>query len=463
VVSDVDAMENSVLRGLSSLVDEMFTFLIVASIVVTLQPVVGLCTLVPLIFSFLIIRTFGQRVKKVYELARDRLGDIGVFVHDRLAGVQVTQAFNQRETELKNFSIATEAHYRQSILASKLRALFFPAVGAFGFCSSLVMLGMGAWFIWRGQFTLGGLLAYRGYWWRLQSPINTIARTSDIIFRARAAGQRVVQILREPITITDAPSAVPWQERLGDIEFRNVSFQYTPQRPILRHVSFRIAPGEFVAIAGRSGSGKTTLLNLIPRFYQPDSGAVLIDGLSAADYTLDSLRGGIGMVLQETYLFNDTVFENIRYALPGADRGSVEQAARAANAHEFIVQLSLGYETVVGERGVKLSGGQKQRLSLARALLSNPAILLLDEPTSAVEPESEELIHRALLELSGERTTVLVTHRLTLLRRASQILFVQDGTILARGPHSALLANCEEYAEAFTRWESEEMKQPLAT
>lgn len=460
VVGDVEAMEDSVLRRLGALAEEAFTFVLVAGIVVWLQPVLGLCALAPLAVSFLLIRRFGQRVKTVYEGIRQRVGDIGASLHDRLGGVQLMQGFARRAVEEERFRETTEAHYVRSVRAIALRALFFPAVGAFGFASSVVMLGLGTWFIWRGEFTVGGLIAYRGYWWRLQSPVTTLAQATDLLYRARAAAGRVLHILREPIEIADAPGAVEWTApRRGEVAWRNVSFRYPGGTTLLlQHVNLRVGPGEFVAFAGRSGAGKTTLLNLVPRFYEPTTGTVLVDGRPVDEYTLDSLRAGLGLVSQETYLFNATIEENLRYAAPHADRAAVEAAARAAHADAFIAALPAGYDTIVGERGVKLSGGQRQRLSLARAFLADPAVLLLDEPTSAVEPESEEHIHRSLRELSRGRTTLLVTHRVSLLRRAPRIVFLADGHVVGDSAHAELLSTCPAYAQAYARWEAEERR-----
>ncbi|MEM9018159.1 MAG: ABC transporter ATP-binding protein, partial [Verrucomicrobiota bacterium] len=353
-----------------------------------------------------------------------------------------------------------EGFYETSVAASRLRNTYFPVVSAFGFLNNLIMLGVGAWLILKGSewFTLGALIAYRGFWWRLQSPIRTIAQTSDILQRARAAATRILELLDEPVEIVSGNKSLEAGRESGGLEFREVSFSYVTGKMILKHVSFEVKPGEFIAIAGGSGSGKSTLLNLIPRFYDVQSGSVRLAGEDVRELTLGSLRKQIGYVGQENLLFDGTIEENLRYGLPNASKEELLEAAGAANAHSFIRELPDRYQTPVGQNGVKLSGGQRQRLGLARAFLTKPRMLLLDEPTASVEPESEALIHDSILERteSDEGTTLLVTHRVALLRQAPRILFLSNGRVVGDGKHEELTSLCHEYADAYHRWEIEE-------
>ncbi len=460
ITSDVDAMEQSVLQGLTALLEEIVTFIVVAGMVLWISPVVGAASIIPLAFAFIFIRKYNRKVKSLYAGVRRKLGNIGSFVQDRLAGILVTQSFGRREQEVKQFQENADHFYDSSVKASRLRNTYFPVVSVFGFINNLIMLGLGAWLIMNdsGMFSLGALLAYRGFWWRLQSPIRTIAQTSDILQRARAAATRIMELLDEPIAIENQSDAGVMECVDGAVGFNEVTFSYLPGKRILKKVDFSIKAGEFVAVAGGSGSGKSTLLNLIPRFYDVESGSVTIDGGDIRAVTLDSLRQQIGYVGQDHYLFDGSIRENLIYGHPSAGEEDMIAASRKANAHDFILSLPNGYETQVGQNGVKLSGGQRQRLSLARAFLTRPRILLLDEPTASVEPESEALIHDAILRRTqeGGGTTILVTHRIDLLRHAPRILFLNRGELAADGDHRELVNSCPPYAEAYQRWEIEE-------
>ncbi|MFT6179648.1 MAG: ABC-type multidrug transport system fused ATPase/permease subunit [Akkermansiaceae bacterium] len=460
ITSDVDAMEQSVLQGLTSLLEEIVTFFVVAGMVLWISPVVGGASILPLAFAFIFIRKYNRKVKSIYAGVRRKLGNIGSFVQDRLAGILVTQSFGREKNESAEFKETAEGFYESSVKASRLRNTYFPIVSIFGFINNLIMLGVGAWLIMTGSdlFSLGALIAYRGFWWRLQSPIRTIAQTSDILQRARAAATRIMELLDEPVAIADREGAESLGDSKGAIDFAEVEFSYVSGKPVLNGVSFSIQPGEFVAVAGGSGSGKSTLLNLIPRFYDVDKGSVAIDGRDIRGVTLVSLRKETGYVGQDNYLFDGTIRENLSYGRPGASEDEIISAAESANAHDFILAMPQGYETQVGQNGVKLSGGQRQRLSLARAFLTVPRILLLDEPTASVEPESEALIHDAILsrKREGEGTTVLVTHRIDLLRQAPRILFLEKGKLAGDGVHEDLVDRCAAYADAYHQWEIEE-------
>ncbi len=458
ITSDVDAMEQSVLQGFTSLLEEVVTFIIVAAMVLWISPLVGSLSILPLAFAFIFIKYYNKRVKTVYEAVRKQLGNIGSFVQDRLAGITITQIFTQETLEQKAFDKKADQFYQSSIQASRMRNTLMPLISSFGFINNLIMLGVGGWLILNGDthFTIGALLAYRGFWWRLQSPIRTIAQTSDIAQRARAAAKRVMTLLREPIEIM-GPEENESSSIVGKITFQNVHFNYPEGEPVLKDVSFTIHPNEFVAIAGSSGSGKSTLIHLITRFYDCTSGEILVDDTPIKSFALKSLRTPMGLVGQENYLFDGTIDENIRYAKQEIDAQKIYLATQSSNADSFIKNMPKAYDTHVGQNGLKLSGGQRQRISLARTFITNPTILLLDEPTASVEPESENVIYETILNRAKKKlgTTLLVTHRIDLLKQAPRILFFDKGKLAGDNTHQNLIRNLDAYKEAYDQWKKE--------
>ena len=312
---------------------------------------------------------------------------------------------------------------------------------------NILMLGGGVFLIARGQFTLGGLLAYRGYGRYFYGPIDDLVNINDLLQRAEASGRRIFQVLDAPQDIVQAPDAVPLRAPVrGEIVFENVSFGYEPSHPVFKGLNLHVAPGERVAILGSSGAGKSTLIGLLTRTFDPQSGRVLLDGHDVKTLTLPSLRRAATLMQQDTFLFHDTVLENVRYARPEATAQEVEDALRVASALDFVQALPKGLETLVGERGVKLSGGQRQRLAIARVLLARPAVLLLDEPTSAVDAESEASIVEALERLMRGRTALIVTHRLSLARSADRVVVLEGGAVIEEGTPQALRRRGGRYA-----------------
>lgn len=448
-MNDIDAMQQAIIQGIDQVLSAFLRFAVVVTAVLTIQPLVGTLTLVPLVIVFLLVRVFNRHVKSLYRTVRDRLGDVSAQLQEHLAGQLVIKAFAQEDQVAEGFEDTNRTYIEQQDKAINARTLFLPSVQFIGFLSSVIMVGMGAWFVVQGTFTIGGLVAYRGYWWQLYSPVDTLATVNELLQRAVAAGSRVFELLDTEEIVADASGATELKDVRGDIQFDEVRFAYDTE-PVLHGVTLSIPAGKTVAFVGPSGAGKTTMLHLVPRFFDPIEGAVRVDGHDVRTVQQQSLRRHLAMVLQETMLFSGTIADNIRFARPDASDEQVREAAEMANAHEFIERLPNGYDTAVGERGVKLSGGQRQRISIARAFLADPSILILDEATSAVEPESEWIIQQTLERLMHGRTTLITSHRLSMVRHADIIVALDGGHIAEMGAHDELMAREGLYHEMYT-------------
>ncbi|MBI3828576.1 MAG: ABC transporter ATP-binding protein [Planctomycetes bacterium] len=449
VIGDVDTLQELVINGVDNVISNLLAFLYVAAIIVGLNWKVGCLTLVPLALVWLLVWLFNKRVKNLYRRIRDRLGDLSAHLQEHIVGTLIVKAFAREPYIEERFKEHNDSFTAESMKGVAIRAYYFPAVMAVGFLSNLVMIGAGAYYVIVGEMKIGVLVAYRGYWWQLFSPVQTLAQVNEMVQRAKAAAARVFEVLDAPETIADTPHAAVLEDVKGHLRFEDVAFAYVPERPVLKKINLEILPGQQVGVVGPSGAGKSTVLGLILRFYDPQDGRVLLDGRDLRALTQASLRRPIALVSQEPFLFNDSVRANIRFGKLDAPDGEIEAAAKMANAHEFIQSLPKGYDTFVGERGVKLSGGQKQRICIARAFLANPRILLLDEATAAVEPESESLIQAALERLMENRTTVIITHRLSMVRGCDRIFVVEDGEIVERGTHDQLLSNGGWYGRMY--------------
>ena len=448
-IGDVDALQEVAINGVDNILSNALQFVWVAAILIHLQWKLGIATLLPMLGVAVLVYFFNDRIKAIYRAIRDRLGDLSAKLQENLMGILVIKAFAREEDEQARFQRENKRYFAESLRGVVARTFYMPSVMSVGFISNLAALGFGAWLIMRGEFTLGGLVAYRGYWWHLVSPVMSLAQINEMFQRASASAARVFELLDAPIEVEDAKTAATLADVKGAVAFDRVTFAYPGGARVLSGVSIDIQPGQKVGLVGSSGAGKSTVLSLLLRLYDPLEGRVLVDGHDVRNVTQKSLRRCCAVVTQEPYLFNDTIRSNIVYAMPGASEAQMIEAAKQANAHEFIERLPKGYDTVVGERGVKLSGGQKQRICIARAFLANPRILLLDEATAAVEPESESIIQAALARLLEGRTALIVSHRLSMVRDADQILVVDGGGITERGTHDELLARSGWYARMY--------------
>lgn len=381
----------------------------------------------------------GRSLRNISGDSQAKMADVTTVLHESFAGIRVVKAFGMEEHEAKNFRRELLHYFDLTMRAVRKTALSSPlmeVIGVLGVCLMIVWTGMQ---VIRGESTPGTFFAFIAALTQLYPQVKNIAGINNTIQQALAAGQRVFELLDAPPLIQDPPHPKMLPPLRSKIEFKRVSFEYSAGRPVLKEIQLRVKAGEILAIVGRSGAGKTTLVDLLPRFADPVAGAILIDGVDLRECSLRSLRGQIGMVTQDTILFNETIRNNIAYGKPEASQSEIEKAARAAHAHEFILETKQGYDTLIGERGTKLSGGQRQRLAIARAILKNPPILILDEATSALDTESERLIQEALSELMKTRTTLVIAHRLSTVQHAHQIVVVDEGRIVERGRHGELM------------------------
>ncbi len=383
---------------------------------------------------------FSRRIQPRYAESRERVETMVQYLSESIQGVQVTKAFGREHEDREAFAARNRAVFDQQRGIFWRVSVFTPTVGFLTRINMMVLLGYGGWLVIRGELPLGaGLVVFAGLLDQFSGQINQVATLVNSVQQSLVGARRVFEILDAPVEVADAPGA-PARPRLkGEVRFERVSFAYDRAGPVLADIDLAVKPGQCVAILGATGAGKSTLMSLIPRFYDPTAGRVLIDCMDARDLRLDELRRAIGIVFQESFLFSNTVAANIAFGHPEATPAQIEKAARIAAAHDFIMRLPQGYETVLGESGNTLSGGQRQRLAIARAVLLEPAILLLDDPTAAIDSETEHEIFEALENAVTGRTTFIVAHRLSTLRRADFIVVMEGGRIVQRGTHAELM------------------------
>ncbi len=385
------------------------------------------------------LRFAGSTLRKLNERIQRINGELTAVLAESLNVIRLTQSFNMEAEVSNQFLDVNQKNLRMNLRATMLSSFLLPLVEFIGFLAPLAIITiLGVWIILQ-RSTVGDIFAIGGLAGFVANPLNKLSRVMVTLQSGRAAIRRIFEILETPREIRDAPGAKELVVSSGKIEFENVSFSYTGKEKVLKNISFTAEPGEIVAIVGHSGSGKSTIINLIPRFYEATSGRILIDGQDITQVTLASLRANIGIVSQETILIHGTIRENIAFGSKDTDEMEIIKAAKSANAHDFIIRLPKGYDTIVGERGVTLSGGERQRIAIARALLKDPKILLLDEATSALDSVSEAIVQDALNKLMYGRTTIMVAHRLSTVRVADRIIVLEDGKIAEMGTHEELI------------------------
>ncbi|HUY22548.1 MAG TPA: ABC transporter ATP-binding protein [Acidimicrobiales bacterium] len=425
---------------------------------------------VPLAFVAMVTMPFvfivGHRMRKgmfpVSWLIQARLADVATIVDENVNGVRVVKSFAAEGEQLRSLAKAADKVQWGYVKDADLRARWTPAVQNLPQVGLALVLGFGGWMVIQGHLGLGAILAFNSYLLMLQAPFMMLGMIIMMGQRAAASAERIYEILDEKPTIVDSPGAVELTDCRGDVRFEHVGFSYGEGLPaVLADFDLHLHPGETVALVGRTGSGKSSVARLIPRFYDVTSGRFLVDGRDVRDLTIESLRANVGVVLDEAFLFSVSIRDNIAYGRPEADIADVEAAARAAGADAFIRELPRGYDTVVGERGYTLSGGQRQRISIARTLLDNPPILVLDDATSAIDVQVEQQIHDALRVLMQGRTTLIVAHRLSTISLADRVVLLEGGRIVADGTHAQLLESTPQYAEVLAQVEQEAPPMPV--
>ncbi|MCS6288832.1 MAG: ABC transporter ATP-binding protein [Nitrospira sp.] len=447
VTSDTEHVERIFVDGLEGLLTASLTLVGITIMMFVLNWKLALLSLLPIPILIVCAAWFTQRVHGYYAEIRKSVADLSAYLQDALSGIKETIGFNQHEYERKRFETLSQTYSQNSLRAMFLWSWYWPGMVFVGSTGTLLILWHGAGEVLAGELTVGQLVMFLSYLGLFYTPINEIHSLNHMLQHALAASERVFEILDTKPEVEDRSDAVRPVERLrGAVEYRHVGFGYRKDDIVLSDVNLTVRPGERIALVGPSGAGKTSLLKLLMRFYDVCSGAVLLDGHDVRELPLDFLRGQIGLVQQEPFLFNGTVRQNIVYSDLSAGHERVEAAARAARAHDFITRLPDGYDSWIGERGVKLSVGQKQRVSIARVLLKDPPIVIFDEATSNIDTETEVKIREALNDLTKGRTTFIIAHRLATLHDVDRIIVVERGTIVEEGDHEALMKRGGVYA-----------------
>ena len=458
-IQDVERIRFLTGRATWRILDSLILMAGTAAVLVWMNP--QLAVLALLVLPLLIHRglVYGRQARPLSATIQQQLGTLTSRLEQSLRGTRVVKAFAQEDAETARFDAENETWFRLSASNSRLESLNTPLMDLIANAGSIIILLYGGWLAIQGQITLGELVAFTTYLAQLANPVRVLGRMIPAVAMASAAGERIFAILDADPEVKDRPGAIALPPLRGHVRFEKVTLAYGGRRPAVRDITFEALPGQVVALLGATGAGKSTLTYLISRFYDPTSGKVTIDGYDLRGVTRASLRRQIGVVLQETTLFAASVRENIAFGRPAASDDDVLAAARAAQAHDFIMQMPNGYETLVGERGVTLSGGQKQRLAIARALLTDPRILILDDATASVDSQTERLIQSALDNLMANRTTFVIAHRLSTMRRADLILVLEQGEIVARGTHASLIHDSPLYADIYQRQQATDVTQ----
>lgn len=439
VINDTATFEMLIAHALPDLFTNALILLGVTIILFIMNPILAFLSLVPIPFLVYGGAVFTKRILPSFRFAQRALADLNADLQDNLSGIREIQAFNQQEREIGKIKNRAYEHATALIGALKLSAIFHPVLNFFSSIGTVIVVSLGGIMAIKGKLPVEDIVGFILYLSMFYQPITALGQVLENLQQALAGAERVFEVLDTEPDVKEKEHAIDLKNIKGKITFEHVNFSYNNEKPVLEDISFTINPGQMVAFVGPTGVGKTTIMSLINRFYDVDSGSIKIDDIDIREVSLRSLRNNISMVLQDVFLFNGTIAENIAYGNEKATMDDIINAAKIACAHDFIMQMPDGYDTYIGERGIKLSGGQKQRISIARAVLKNSPILILDEATSSVDAETEREIQNAINNLAGSRTILIIAHRLSTVKKADNIIVLKDGRIVEQGKHEDLI------------------------
>src|SRR6056297_3678313 len=449
ITNDVNVIQTSLTTGLSNIVLQPIMIIGIVGFLIYIDWKLALVSFLIIPLVSVAISKFGFKMRSISTRIQNEMSNVTNILQETLSAVRIVKAFNNEDKEIKKFNRANDRTLEENLKGVQVEATITPVVEIIISFGAAAFLWYGGHKVLRGEMTTGELITFIGYIGLLVSPINILSRSYNLMQKAVGASERIFNLLEVDERVIEKADAIEMPSIEGNVEFNDVSFSYNEGEEVLKDINLNITKGEMIAFVGHSGAGKSTLVNLIPRFYDVDSGKIRIDGIEIKDVKIDTLRKQIGIVPQETILFKGTIAENIAYGAEHKSREEIIDAAKKANAHQFIVEFDKGYDTEIGERGVSLSGGQKQRISIARALLTDHKILILDEATSSLDLKSESLIQEALERLIKDRTTFVIAHRLSTIINADKIIVIEQGEIVEKGTHEELIDNKGYYYKLY--------------